>query len=67
MKLLASLLASTLLLTQATTPTADKGPELGKPAPTFRLNDQTGQAHTIGGKSRAWTVVAFYPKAMTPG
>jgi peroxiredoxin Q/BCP len=42
-------------------------PEVGKPAPAFRLNDHTGVAHAIGGKSEDWTVVAFYPKAMTPG
>ena len=40
-------------------------PEIGKPAPTFRLNDHTGKAVEIGPGS--WTVLAFYPKAMTPG
>lgn len=41
----------------------------GAAAPEFRLNDHTGKA--VRGsdiaKSGAWTVLAFYPKAMTPG
>ena len=43
------------------------GPEVGKPAPAFRLNDHTGRAVKIGGKSDTWTVMAFFPKAATPG
>ena len=46
---------------------APKGPEVGKPAPTLRLNDHLGRAATVGGKAEHWTVLAFYPKAMTPG
>lgn len=42
-------------------------PEVGKPAPTFRLNDHTGKGVAVGGKSETWTVIAFFPKAMTPG
>ena len=59
-------LASSLLFFQQAE-SGPKAPELGKPAPGFRLNDQTGKAVRIGGKSETWTVVAFYPKAMTPG
>ncbi len=44
-----------------------KYPEVGKPAPTFKLNDQAGQLHGIGDANDDWTVVAFFPKAMTPG
>ena len=44
-----------------------KAPRVGDAAPTFRLNDQQGRAVSIGGKSEHWTVVAFFPKAMTPG
>ena len=40
---------------------------VGEAAPLFRLNDHTGEAVTIGGENELWTVVAFYPKAMTPG
>lgn len=46
---------------------AETGPVVGKPAPTFRLNDHTGAAVNIGGESETWTVMAFYPKAATPG
>ena len=42
-------------------------PEVGKPAPTFRLNDHAGAVHSIGGKGDDWTILAFFPKAMTPG
>ncbi len=43
------------------------GPVVGKPTPTIRLNDHNGRAVTIGGKSENWTVLAFFPKAATPG
>jgi len=46
---------------------ADPGPEVGKPAPVIRLNDATGRAVGVGGKAERWTVLAFYPKAATPG
>ncbi len=42
-------------------------PEVGKPAPALRLNDHTGRATAVGGESETWTVLAFFPKAMTPG
>ena len=42
-------------------------PEVGKPAPSFRLNDDKGRAVRVGGRAKTWTVVAFYPKAATPG
>lgn len=43
------------------------GPVVGSPAPTARLNDHTGKAVRLGGESETWTVLAFYPKAGTPG
>lgn len=42
-------------------------PEVGKPAPAFRLNDQDGTAVAVGGAAERWRVLAFYPKAATPG
>ena len=44
-------------------------PEVGKPAPAFRLNDHDGRAVALGKDSGAdgWTAVAFFPKAATPG
>jgi len=44
-----------------------KAPRVGDALPGFRLNDQQGRAVSIGGKNENWTVVAFFPKAMTPG
>ena len=45
------------------------GPRPGQPAPTFRLNDHNGNATSVGGprEDGRWTVLAFYPKALTPG
>jgi len=42
-------------------------PAVGQKAPVFRLNDHTGRAVSVGGPAETWTVVAFYPKAATPG
>ena len=54
--------------TQDPKPAAEKGElKLGEAAPVFRLNDQDGHAVAVGGKSDHWTVLAFYPKAATPG
>jgi hypothetical protein len=44
-----------------------EGPRVGKPAPRLRLNDETGKAVSVGGESAQWTVLAFFPKAATPG
>ena len=59
---LAALLSPSAL--QSKTPA---GPEEGKPAPSIRLNDHEGNIVSVGGESERWTVLAFYPKAMTPG
>ena len=42
-------------------------PSVGELAPAFRLNDHTGKAVEVGGESKRWTVVAFFPRAATPG
>jgi len=44
-----------------------KKPEVGKPAPTLRLNDHRGNIVELGGKRANWSVLAFFPKAATPG
>ena len=69
MKLLSLLILSplALVLPQDPAPKAPTGPEVGKPAPVASLNDHTGKKITIGGKSKAWRVIACYPKAMTGG
>ena len=44
-----------------------KGPEVGAVAPGFQLNDHHGNVIRVGGAAATWTVLAFYPKAATPG
>ncbi|NOT28880.1 MAG: hypothetical protein HOP15_00365 [Planctomycetes bacterium] len=65
--LLAPLLVLLTTGIQDTTKPAPKKPEVGKPAPALRLNDQGGKIVALGGKRASWTVLAFFPKAATPG
>ena len=44
-----------------------KKPEIGKPAPVLRLNDHHGNIVELGAKRANWTVLAYFPKAATPG
>jgi len=48
---------------------ADTSPELatGKPAPVFKLQDQTGQWHSLQDYKGKWVTLYFYPKDQTPG
>ncbi len=39
---------------------------VGAPAPGIRLNDQSGTPVKVGSTDR-WTVLAFFPRAATPG
>jgi thioredoxin-dependent peroxiredoxin len=66
--LLLATVAGLLTLTlQDALKSAPKAPEVGQPAPALRLNDHTGKIVMLGGKTKNWSVLAFYPKAMTPG
>ena len=60
-------LAAILLAAAALPAQGDPFPAIGKPAPVFTVKDHDGKDVTVGGKSETWTVLAFYPKAMTPG
>ena len=61
----AALVAAIILPQDVAAPT---GPTVGKPAPELRLNDHTGKAVKLAGDKRdSWTVLAFFPKAATPG
>ena len=42
-------------------------PEVGKPAPAFRLQDQNGEWHALEDLNGKWVALYFYPKADTPG
>lgn len=42
-------------------------PEEGQTAPTFQLQDQHGEWHTLGEYRGKWVALYFYPKDDTPG
>ena len=42
-------------------------PEVGGPAPAFRLQDQEGQWHALSDYEGKWVALYFYPKDDTPG
>ena len=63
---LASLALNGALRTQDKAPPQAR-PEVGKPAPTARLNDYKGNIVALGGKQKNWSLIAFFPKAATPG
>jgi hypothetical protein len=60
-----------LLLAQGNQERPPARPGVGDAAPAFRLNDHSGRAVAIAAKSSGeeapWTVLAFFPKAATPG
>jgi len=62
-------LALAMLMPHQDTTEKPTMPEVGKPAPTFRLNNHEGKAITIAPREEepTWTVLAFFPKAATPG
>ena len=43
------------------------GPEVGQPAPAFRLQDQDGKWHALADYRGKWVALYFYPKDDTPG
>ena len=71
--LLATLIGSLALAAQDPTPRPKPQPKpaaqatVGNAAPKFRLNDDGGSITSVGGTSKTWTVLAFYPKAATGG
>jgi len=42
-------------------------PEVGQPAPNFKLPDQNGKIHTLDNFHGKWLALYFYPKDDTPG
>ncbi len=70
MRRLSLLLMLTLLLGWAAPVFADAPsalPQVGQPAPDFRLQDQNGKWHTPADHRGRWLVLYFYPKDFTPG
>ena len=46
---------------------ADPAPEVGKAAPGFNLQDQSGEWHDLQDYQGSWLAIYFYPKDDTPG
>jgi peroxiredoxin Q/BCP len=46
---------------------AAEPPAVGSPAPGFRLQDQSGDWHSLSDYRGKWVVLYFYPKDNTPG
>lgn len=65
--LVAAMAAFPLTFALQDEPGAERGPKVGEPAPTIRLNDHAGNAVALDGSSKRWMVLAFFPKAMTGG
>ena len=60
-------LAGVALLGLSSVSTAADAPQVGSAAPTFKLQDQNGQTHTLEEYKGKWLVLYFYPKDNTPG
>ncbi len=58
--------AATLLLVAAAAARAET-PQVGTPAPAFKLQDQTGKWVSLAEQRGKWVVLYFYPKDNTPG
>ena len=56
-----------LLLLAVSAPLVLANAEVGKPAPEFKLQDQTGAWRTLADYRGKWVVLYFYPKDNTPG
>lgn len=41
--------------------------QIGKPAPSFSLPDQTGKIHQLADYLGSWVLIYFYPRDNTPG
>jgi len=46
---------------------AGEAPEVGSNAPSFNLQDQNGEWHTLADYRGQWLAVYFYPRDDTPG
>jgi len=55
------------LLTAAAPALAGDSPDVGNPAPDFRLQDQNGDWHELSQYRGQWVALYFYPKDDTPG
>ena len=63
----AGLALASVLSLAAQEPSAKKPLATGDAAPLFTLNNQKGQLVSLGAEPEGWTLIAFYPKALTGG
>ena len=61
------ILLSILLLLLSAPIFAGEPPAVGSDAPSFNLQDQNGEWHTLGDYRGQWLAVYFYPRDDTPG
>ena len=61
------ILLSILFLLLSTPIFANEVPAVGTDAPSFNLQDQNGEWHTLGDYRGQWLAVYFYPRDDTPG
>lgn len=62
-----TILATLVTAMMLAVPAAQAQPQVGEPAPDFRLQDQQGQWRTLADYRGQWVALYFYPKAGTPG
>lgn len=65
--ILGAMLAVGLALAWFNKAQAQDAPNLGQPAPAFRLQDQSGEWRALTDYKGKWVALYFYPKADTPG
>jgi peroxiredoxin Q/BCP len=63
---IASTLTGVIMIFSSQVARAD-APEVGQPAPNFKLSDQNGKIHTLDDFRGKWLALYFYPKDDTPG
>ncbi|MEM8713366.1 MAG: hypothetical protein AAGG01_20665 [Planctomycetota bacterium] len=63
----AALGAGSLIIGSVQEPAPEKPLATGDKAPLFSLNDAGGQLVSQVAEPETWTVLAFYPKALTGG
>ena len=62
-----SLMASILVCLGLTASAGAASPAIGAMAPAFKLQDQTGEWHSLSEYQGKWLIVYFYPKDETSG
>jgi peroxiredoxin Q/BCP len=60
-------LLSLFIILVSTSLLAGETPEVGSPAPSFKLQDQNGDWHSLEDYRGSWLAVYFYPRDDTPG